>query len=242
MDWLRHTTLAAALTLTGCAFTTMDPAHRLDAGEVVAQGAIDEPGAIYIPRVSGAVTYGIGGKGDIGAHLGTTLFNVNGGASLRYYAGERWYLGMQGDVLATTFEDTLLSSGSRFVIASVTPRFGRLLVEDSEHFYGGVQAQALLPLTVDNDTDVNLTNEPGFAVGGYLGLAYDTPGNFDYQVELTGSPIGLFRGIEDSTPDAYTFTPVPIVQIGFAVQYRAEDEKQPRPRPSETPADDNRIR
>lgn len=242
MTWLRYTTLtAAALMLTGCAFTTMDPAHKLAAGEVVAQGALDEPGFLYIPRVSGAVTYGIAGKADIGAHVGTTIANVNGGASLRYYAARRWFVGVQGDILATTFEDDLLSSGSRFAITSVTSRFGRLLVDEKEHFYGGVQLQALLPLTVENDTQVDLTNEPGFTAGAYLGLAWDTPSSWDWQLEATGSPIGLFRGLEGSDPsDPYTLTPVPLVQLGLGLQYRAEKEKAPSPRPSDE--DDRRIR
>lgn len=221
--------LILAVLGSGCSFATMTPAHRLDAGDVVVQGALDEPGFLYIPRLSGQVSFGTGGA-DLGVHAGTSLLTLNAGATARVYLGNT-ALSLQADGVITTFQETLFSSGTRFGILNLTPRFGRLLREGESIYYGG-QIHGILPFNIDDGAD--LPSGPGFALGGYVGYAWDSPGNLDVQIELSAAPLGVF-------PDVYTVDGVgygvgltPIVQLGFGVQYRREKGTAPaRPTPKD---------
>lgn len=80
----------------GCSSTTMRTARQLEAGDLVLSGGLDEPGFLYVPRVSAQVMYGIG-VGDLSVHAGTTLVMLNGGLGARFYLGERWNAGLQLD-------------------------------------------------------------------------------------------------------------------------------------------------
>lgn len=215
----------------GCSFATMTPAHKLDKGQVVVQGALDEPGFLYIPRLSGQATFGTGGA-DLGVHVGTTLLTANAGVTARAYLGNT-ALTLQADGIITTFDESLFSSsGTRFGTVTLTPRVGRLLNE-GESVYYGAQLHGILPFNTD---DGDLPSGPGFAAGGYLGYAWDSPGNVDLQVELSAAPIGIFPEVF-SDDRGYGIGVTPIVQLGFAVQYRREKHPPVRPTPA-APKDD----
>lgn len=208
--------------LTGCSFTTMSPAHKLARGEVVVQGGFDEPGFLYIPRLSGAMTFGTGGA-DFGFHVGTTAATVNAGGTARAYLGD-WALSLQGDMAVTTFQDSLFSGNQRFGFITANPRFGRILSSDRQHLYGGFQLVGLVPYNVDQSFD--LPSRPGVAAGAYIGFAWDSPGNVDLQAELSAAPIGVFPGVY-TEDDTYGFGVVPIAQFGVSVQYRKERDRKP---------------
>lgn len=233
-----HLGIAAALLLAGCSFSTIAPAHKLDSGEIVVQGAIDEPGFLFIPRLSAAVTYGLGGAGDIGAHAGTTGFTVNGGATARLYTGKHSALSVQGDIFSTTFEEDLFTSGTRLGIVTLTPRFGRVLSDRHQQFYGGAQGVALLPFRVEGPANAYFPSSQVLGVGAYLGYAFDSEGDWDIQLEVSGAPFGLLLDGESVLP-----TPLPIAQLGLAVQHRKERGDKPAPSPTEPPQSprDNRI-
>ena len=219
----------------GCAFTTMNPAHKLEKGELVVQGGVDAPGVLYIPRLSGALSYGTGG-GDIGAHVGTTVFYVNAGATGLFYLvdRERWALSLQSDFTITSTELSLFTASERFGFVTLNPRLGTVLGSNKEHLYGGFQFLGILPFNISDGAD--LPSGPGFAPGGYIGWADDTRGNIDYQIELSASPIGIFPGLNEDS-EAYSLTMTPIFQIGFSFQYRQEQNTVPSPSapPAETP-------
>lgn len=90
---------AVAWASTGCATSTARTARQLEKGNVVASGGIDYPGVAFIPHVHGQAMYGVGGKGDVSAHVGTNAATINGGIGARAYLGERLTLGVQGDAL-----------------------------------------------------------------------------------------------------------------------------------------------
>lgn len=234
---VRSLLFCAALLLSGCAFTTVSPARSLERGELVVQGAIDEPGTLIIPRLSGAVTYGFG-AGDVGVHLGTSVVNVNVGATARVYTSKNSVLSLQADGFITPAEVNLFDSGQRYGALSVTPRFGRLLTR-GEWFYYGFELIGILPFNVAASWD--LPSNPGLAAGGYLGAAFDLDGPVDLQLELSAAPVGLFSFNEGQ----YEVTPTPIAQIGLAVQYRPRDKERPKPTQpageTQTPPHDGRI-
>ena len=80
--------LAFALGTTGCVQTAMLPAETLEDGETQASISVDEPGALFIPRLNAQVTRGFGG-GDLTANLSATPLSdqaiVGGGLALRSY-------------------------------------------------------------------------------------------------------------------------------------------------------------
>ena len=213
---MRLPTLLALLVLsTGCAFTTMLPAKKLEKKQVVGQLALDVPGFLYIPRLSGQVTFGLGG-GDLSIHGGSALLNVNAGATGRIYLGN-WALSLQSEVLFTTFEESLFSAGSRFGFVTVNPRFGRLVLDDG--FYGGFQLLGLAPFTASDTAEFS---NPMLAAGAYVGYAWDLRGSFDFQFEAAATPIAAINDQQGLTVGVYPFG-----HIGIAVQYRRE--KQPPP-------------
>ena len=105
----------------GCAFTRMETANQLEAEELVYSGSLDNIGFGPIPRANFTVMSGVGGAGDVSAHVGTTIFTANAGLGARYYLGERLNLSLQGDVM-TVLLGLPFSPHDPFVIASLSRR------------------------------------------------------------------------------------------------------------------------
>ncbi len=219
--------LFALASLSGCAFQTMEPAHRLGAGEVVLQAALDGPGFLYIPRLSLQGTIGVGDVGDVGAHIGTSIVMANAGVSGRWYAARRFALSLQSDAQLSIPEDSFFVDGRAGVITN-TFRAGRVLATDDDLFYGGFQTMLLLPIGVDGNNDFSLNNSPGVGAGGYVGLGWDTQYDVDFQMEFSASPVLYFQD-----EGQYVVSPAPFVQLGFAVQWRPEKDPAPSPVPTE---------
>jgi hypothetical protein len=88
----------------GCVQTAMLPADRLEDGETRAALGVDEPGALFIPRLNVQVTQGLGG-GDVTANLGAVPVSdqpiVGGGLAARSYLTHD--LSVEAQVQATSF-------------------------------------------------------------------------------------------------------------------------------------------
>jgi hypothetical protein len=80
--------VAVVLGTGGCVQTAMLPAEQQDAGTTVASFSVDEPGVLFLPRLSAQVTRGLGG-GDLTANLSGVPTGkwsiVGGGLTGRYY-------------------------------------------------------------------------------------------------------------------------------------------------------------
>ena len=129
----------------GCAFTQMETSRQLSGGEWVVSGSLDVPGGLesydpyltwvesraFTTRMSGQATYGLGGRGDLSVHMGSTRFTRNFGASGRVYPTKWLNLGLQADYI-----DLMRA-------VTATPRI-TTTTTDERWFYGGLQTMFLL--------------------------------------------------------------------------------------------------
>jgi hypothetical protein len=97
--------LAAVAFLTGgCVQTAMLPADRLEDGETRASFGVDEPGALFIPRLNAQVTHGVGGA-DLTANVSVLPLSeraiVGGGLAARSYLA--YDLSVEGQLQVTSF-------------------------------------------------------------------------------------------------------------------------------------------
>jgi hypothetical protein len=163
----------------GCSSTTMRTARQLEAGDIVVSGGLDEPGFLYVPRVSGQVMYGIG-LGDLSVHGGTTIVTFNGGLGGRFYLGERWNAGLQLDangILGNTGDVDFsgLYSGTLQVTTAARKQYG---------FYGGFH----LAGHTSADGDRNF-EPPVFNAGVLAGLDMLLADNLGIQLEARLAPL-----------------------------------------------------
>jgi hypothetical protein len=197
---------------TGCSFTTMQTSRQLDKGDLVVTGALDWPGFLIIPRVSGQVTYGLE-SGDISAHAGSSLFTFNAGATARGYLAP-WLTGsLQGDIMYLPIDEFFMGAGNSggAWLMGVTPRLTTATVT-GDLFYGGAQSTILFGVP-SGGSNIELL---GAFFGVIGGLEYVIQDNVSFQVELTVSPLyltsdGLSSPIAEGGP--------PVAQIGFGVNW-----------------------
>jgi hypothetical protein len=225
---------AAALALavagaSGCSYTTMTPAHRLEANDVVVSGHADVPGFLYLPRLSVQGVYGVGGVGDISAHAGTSLLNFNAGVGARAYLTKWLNLELQGDFMSSLpfFGDGGLIDEVVAGHIAITPRLTTALRDEDDFLYGGVQAAGFFIHTRTGEQSREYEFN-GVNLGGLVGLEF-LFGNFAFQTELTFSPVSFTA----EAPIAIAFAPpqdpetgedlatVPFFfQAGVGLQYR----------------------
>ena len=118
--------------------------------------------------------------------------------------------------------------------ASANFRFGRLLKRDDQHLYGGAQLLGIMPINVQEPEFTLYPETAVLALGGFIGLAWDTAGDWDVQVELAAAPIFLSGNGEDNSALVLTNDLIisSYAQIGFAMQYRKErDARAPTSAP-----------
>ena len=88
----------------GCVQTAMLPADRLEDGETRASFGVDDPGALFIPRLNAQVTQGLGG-GDLTANVSVLPLSnqavVGGGLAARSYLASD--LSVEGQLQITAF-------------------------------------------------------------------------------------------------------------------------------------------
>ena len=231
--WVRAALVmgAASVLGSGCALTTMQTSRQLDGGEVVASGMIDEPGAAYLPRVAGQLTYGWG-LGDVSIHAGTALLTANAGVGARLYLTDLFTAEVQGDALITP----MIPEG--FTVLTVTPRL-TTTTSASNVFYGGVQGTALFGSEREQPLEFGAV-----LFGAVGGLEVALGRHLTIQVEGTFSPLyynpdlGLGAFAIDSWQESSDFGPFILpgfFQIGLGLHYFSKglDDFEPRGR---TPA------
>lgn len=183
--------LSALLMVVGCSFTTMETARQLDSNEIVASGSLDWPGYLIIPRANVNAMYGLGGFGDINAHMGGTPVSYNFGVGSRVYPSDQITLSLQTDFM-NIFHDFGFSQADlneRF-IATITPRV-TTAVRDDQWFYGGVQANILNGLEYDRQ-DGWSGESFGMGAGPVIGVDYYFEDRgIGLQTELNVSPFGV---------------------------------------------------
>lgn len=208
--------LVAAVT-TGCAFTTMQTPRQLEADEVVVSASVDVPGGLddYEPyfswtearlgttRLAAQGMYGIGDRGDVGLHVGTTRHSFNAGFSGRYYLSDWLTAGWQTDYL------------HRLDLVTTTPRI--TTATDAERwYYSGLQTN----LMFGNEDREQWMEFLGGTAGVVAGLEYVTDNwrlPVGFQAEAILSPVyfghgnGLFA-VDEGTPGIY--------QIGIGASVR----------------------
>jgi hypothetical protein len=191
----RHLTAAAllALTQTACLQSVLTPAHKLDAGELVAAGALETS---LSPRLSASATLGLG-AGDATAYGSLGAFNgdvssgtlVGGGLAGRLYTPIDWALA--GSVEYARGVGDPLADGETFQFAQVMLKFVSI-PDEATWFYGGPTVN--VPLTAFDGT---LLTEERLAFFGLLG-GVDAPlaDGFHLQFELMFRPLVFLTGPE----------------------------------------------
>lgn len=214
---------------TGCSYTTMTPAHRLEANDVVVSGHADVPGFLYLPRLSVQGVYGVGGAGDISAHAGTSLLSFNAGVGGRAYLTDWLNLELQGDFNSSLpfFEEGDLIDEVVAGHIAITPRLTTAVRDEGDFLYGGIQAAGFFihSRTGDREREYSFL---GINLGGIVGMEF-LFGNVAFQTELTFSPVSFTA----EAPIAIAFAPpqdpdtgeemvtVPFFfQAGVGLQYR----------------------
>lgn len=108
----------------------MQPARPLNEGETVTTLYLDEPGFLYVPRLGGQVTQGVGG-GDVSANLSASFWHADLGIGARRYLSDRWSLMVQNQTaFLYEFDDGALGWNTLMLA-------GRSMPPPDGHFYGG---------------------------------------------------------------------------------------------------------
>ncbi|MFU8806887.1 MAG: hypothetical protein ACNA8W_23975, partial [Bradymonadaceae bacterium] len=184
--------------LSGCAFPTMQTAAQLDSGDVVLSGSMDLPGAFLIPRFGGQVLYGVGGMGDVGAHVNSALFTSSAGLSLRLYPSDLIILGVQAAYVHPIESNEFARN------FHATARLGTSTNPD-RWFYGGIQATGHHILHPQYYYYYRGDREPEQVItaGAYAGADIYLSPAFSLQVEGMVSPIAF--DVDDGYIDGAAF-------------------------------------
>lgn len=192
-----------AVMLSGCAFSKMETAHQLEGGDILMSGTLDWPGMLYIPRANLNFMYGLGGVGDISAHVGTTMFTANAGLGGRVYLGDRLNLSLQGDAMYVIFDFDLGGSDRTAALLTATPRL-TTTAGDGRFVYGGIQSNIIVGY---ESTPADGMSLEGLAIlaGGLVGIDFFAEQTgLGVQTELIITPLLIGEnGFEISTgPEA----------------------------------------
>lgn len=208
-----------SLLVGGCAFTKMETARQLDGGEAVFSGSLDWPGVGPVPRASAGVAYGLGGGGDMSAHIGTTVFSGNAGVGGRVYLSERFNLGLQADAMTILTDFGMPEIRRReAAIISAVPRL-TTAVKDGEFLYGGLQANVFNGVERVHEGGVN-AEFLGVAFGAIVGVDYDFRDNpLGIQAELIIYPAGLDEGGRPTIIGQQQTIPA-VAQFNVGLNYR----------------------
>ena len=138
--WLLFALLVVGLT-GGCLMTRTDPSHQLEAQERIVSGSVDGGVSVaFLPRFQAGYVRGIGGHGDLNAHVGATpTGTLNLGVGSRLYLADWLTASLQFDVgnnIPMWIDDDQLPW------AIITPRLMTSTNAD-RRFYGGIQANWL---------------------------------------------------------------------------------------------------
>ena len=189
---MRVFVLAAAISVlaVGCAFTTVETARPLDAGEQVYSASLDWPGFSIIPRANANAMVGIADTADVSAHLGTTPWvSYNFGLGSRLYLGDDVMISLQADAMHVfaDFGGTPQQEGRRFLVTK-TPRV-MSTVQDDGLWYMGLQA----PVFSGVDSGDGATFEfQSMMLGPFVGVDHlFEDSDVGFQAELNVMPLGI---------------------------------------------------
>ena len=209
----------ALMCLAGCAFQTTRTARQLETGDVVLSGSLDEVGTLFLPRANVQAMYGLGGKGDMSLHLGTSGLLHNAGLGARYYLGSDWTLGTQANLLL--FQDiNLYSSRELSIFYNGSFRLSTAATR-TKALYGGVQIDlyALQPDSFDNPLQ-----DVFFNGGAVVGFDVLDSGGFGWQLEAKFTPFffnsddgfGMYPFLDNDFESNFLFS----AQFGFSIYKR----------------------
>ena len=178
-----------ALVATGCSFTTTETARQLDHGEQVYSGSADFPGFLYLPRLNVAGKFGLGGAGDLGAHVGTNFMTYNAGVAGRVYPGDYAIIGLQTNTMFFPAGTEIMGTdvGGDNLLTTITPRVMTAVQEDGPPVYGGMQSTIFISF----GEDVDGVEYDFAAIGPLFGFDHVTDSNIGIQIELILMPIGI---------------------------------------------------
>ncbi len=192
---------AVAVLATSCAFTTVETARPLDAGEQVVSGSLDWPGFSIVPRANANAMVGIADVADVSAHVGTTPWvTYNFGLGSRLYLGDDVMVGLQADAMHVfaDFGGTPQQEGRRWWLTT-TPRV-MSTVEDDEMWYMGLQTPLFTGF--DPGAEGSSFQFQSMALGPVVGIDHlFEDSNAGIQVELNVMPLGI-----SSSGEVFAFT------------------------------------
>lgn len=223
--------------LSGCSFGRMQTPHQLKHTEVIVDGAMDLPGAIFIPRLSLQGMVGLYDVMDISAHLGSSLFRTEAGVGMRFYPTSWFTLGLLGnysyDILNDN--DSFLSNGDdkTHISMRLRPTFS-WYSRDKGGFYGGPQATLFMLSGVDYDAQSQQFTETGLSpelisLGIFFGYAYNFSAS-SVQFEFVAAPAFLDLTYGDALSPPETFPNINSVQLGISYVVFIKDMFAPDPK------------
>ncbi len=200
------------LCLAGCTFTKLETARQLDASETVYSGSLDFVGFGPIPRAQVNAMRGLGDRGDISAHIGTTLVSANAGLGGRLYLGDRFNLSLQTDAMTILIEHPWGPNRFERFLVTGTPRL-TTAVQDGEFFYGGLQSHVFTGVQPGQAEFLGLT-------GGVL-AGIDIARSFGgFQAELILYPISYFEGRVAFPTNFQDGDGVVVMQLSLGIYFR----------------------
>ena len=223
-------TIALGALTTGCAAQRMQPVKQLDHMEFVVDGAIDFPGAFFIPRLGAQGTLGLGGVSDVSLNLNTSLFRTQAGLGARYYVADWLTMGLQASYAYHLNESELRGDAtSNHLMLTARPAFRWY---DAKRFaiYGGPQVSMFVIKGVDFD---GVSPSPSgmrpelLSMGLFAGGAINMPSS-SIQFEVVVAPLWLDISPSSSLGPDRTFPASDSVQFGASyVLYLQELLKEP---------------
>lgn len=215
-----------AVTSMGCALQTTRTARQLEQGDVVLSGSLDEAGTLFIPRINVQAMYGLGDKGDVSAHLGSSGLLHNAGVGARAYLGPKWMLGAQANLMLL-HEVDLYASNDLSIFYNGSFRLSTAATKKNA-FYGGFQVDLYARQFESFDSGIedfwiNGGGVVGFDLLDHGGLGYQLEGKFTPLFFNTIDGVAMFPFMGNGFEPNILFS----AQVGLSIYKRIKTQPSP---------------